>query len=278
MTNEIEDNLPPLAGELTTTQSTGIATIDDVDQLLAQAAKEASSNEKSGGVPYLSIKGSKFRMGDDLIGKSLLAVVVATAYDNAYYDRKYDPDREEPVPPACFATNLVQADMEPHADSPVPVSENCKICEFNQFKSAPNGKGKMCKNGRRLLLASVNPQTGEVDLNDLAIVRIPATSLQGWASYVKKLDAIEKKPAWAVVTKLSFDEEADWPVILPTIHDHIHDKQMLVDIHSRLPMFNDIVVQPYAVEGYTPPTEDEAIGAPPSAASESSKAKRSKMS
>ena len=237
---------------------------DDVNKALAEAAKQSAGEEKSGGIPYISIKGSKFKLNDELIGRHMTAVVLATAYDNAYYDRKYDPDRETIVPPACFAINQDQSIMEPHADSPTPIASSCKVCEFNLFKSAENGKGKMCKNGRRLLLAPVyynDIGEGEVDLDDLAIMRIPATSLKLWATYVKKLDAMHRRPHWSVMTRFTFDEDADWPIVKAEHLQNILNNNVVHTIMSSQNMYNELVLQPYNTKDYVAPTDDEKIGA-----------------
>jgi hypothetical protein len=229
--------------------------------LLAQAARSAGEQEVSN-VPFMSIKGKKFAVGDEKLGATLTCVILADAFDHAYYDRDYDPDVQ--MPPACAATGRVEAELEPDADVPVRQSEACANCPQNQFGSSKNGKGKACRNGRRLLVASVSGD-GYVNFGDLAIINIPPTSLKAYSRYVKQLSTVHRLPVWSVVTQLGFDDDSAWPSVLHTRMGNVRGED-LEQIITNGTAYQEMVQIPYDFSGYEAPATVEAI------------AKKSKMS
>lgn len=249
--------------ETTETSNLLIISDEELDLILAQLANTAASNETMG-TPYISIKNSKFTLNDEKLGTSIDVVVLATAFDNAYYDRPYNPDVI--ASPACFALAIDADDLEPDEDSPDVQAESCAVCPMNEFGSAENGKGKACKNGRRLLVATI--KNGEVDLSNIAMLKIPPTSLKNWATYVRNLNLKHNKPAWSVLTNLTFDEDATWPLIKPSFVSALTAQDARAII-PKLTNFNEEVLTPYNVSNY------EAYEAPPPA---SEGPKKSKMS
>jgi hypothetical protein len=230
MTNEIAET-----GELD----------EELKKSLALTAKEDAALEKSD-IKFLSIKGSKFALGEDKLGKELDVVILSTAFDNAFYDRPYNPDVI--TPPACFAISTDSTEMYPHESSPDKQATSCDICPNNQFGSS--GKGKACKNGRRLLLASYNSDDG-VDLSSPVTLRIPPTSLKNYSSYVRKL-AAGNMPVFSVVTTIGFDENEDYPKIVYKTKSTL-GPSVLGSILDRRREFSDIVTVPYDTSTYEPP-------------------------
>lgn len=219
----------------------------EVKALLAQAATEQDEKEAST-IPSISIKGKKFSIGDEKLGTSMDVVILADVFDHAFYDRKYDPDVI--TPPACWALNASQSDLAPDPDTyyvPKPQSESCANCPKNQFGSSDNGKGKACRNGRRMLVASV--YEGKVNLTDLAIINAPPTSLKGVSRYFKQTAKVHKLPTWAVVTNVSFDEDTDWPSLVLERKGHVPG-DVLTEIIARNDEFLNVVSAPYDCSGY----------------------------
>ena len=221
---------------------------NEMSQMLAEAAKSQSESEK-GSTPFISIKGKKFTLEDVKLGTEMDAVIVATTFDNVYYDAPYNPD--EIRPPACFSLSVSGEDMVPHADSPLPQHPTCEGCPQNEYGTALQGKGKACKNGRRLLLAAFDSEKG-VDTENLAIIRLPPTSLKGAAGYFKSVSTRRDRPVCSVVTTLSMDEDSDWPKVEMAFKDNVQDEEVLHDIIKNLAAFETIVSAPYSVQGFTP--------------------------
>lgn len=232
---------------------------DEVRALIASSAQEQAEAEVDT-IPFISPKGKKFTLGEEKLGNILNVVILADVFDHSYYDRPYDPDTVSP--PACFAINPVNSELAPHATSPVVQASSCGECPMNEFGSSSNGKGKACRNGRRLLVAAVTD--GVPDLVNLAIINLAPTSLKSYAKYAKSLATIKKLPIWAVVTTLSFDDDATWPQIV-TNFNGVLDGNYINGIAPRLAEFAESVSVPYDVTNY------EAVSAQDSA-------KKSKMS
>lgn len=217
---------------------------EELKKSLQLTAKQEVSLEKSD-IKFISIKGSKFSLGDDKLGKTLSAVILASAYDNAYYDAPYDP--EVIRPPACFAIAVDSNDMVPHETSPAKQSSDCKSCPQNQFGSS--GKGKACKNGRRLLLASAD-NTG-VDFDNTVSLRIPPTSLKNFSSYVRRV-AASGLPIFSVVTTIQFDENEDYPKLMFSVDNALTTDNINHIIQNRGRYVNQVMV-PYDVSSYEAP-------------------------
>lgn len=246
-TNEVQTQLPISA------QDSALANVDaETAAIIANAAKEQSSNETSG-TAALSIKGKKFALGEDKLGITLNGVILADIYEHAYYDRAYNPDVI--TPPACFSIGIDVNLLRRHDVSPTPIHDDCPSCPYNQFASAANGKGKKCRNGRRLLLATL--VDGRVDLGSLAILNIPPTSLKGYSSYVKRLTTLKGMPTWAVVTNFSFDQDCDWPTLVFEQEAYVHGEDMTLLAKDR-DKFYGLVATPYDVSSYEPLTAPES--------------------
>jgi hypothetical protein len=246
-----------MSNEIQPTNQSSIQVSDEVKAILAQAAKTQGDAEASS-IPYMSIKGKKFTIGDEKLGTTLDVVILADMFDHAYYDKDYDPDTVSP--PACWAIGPRDTELVPDLDAPVRQAESCNECPQNQFGS--KGKGKACRNGRRLLLASVvTLDTGEkrTNLDDLAILNIPPTSLKAYARYTKNITVIHKLPTWAVITKLTFDEDSAWPSIVPLFVSPV-DAHTIGKASTMLNEYTDMVSQPYDCSGYIPVEEVVADG------------------
>ena len=213
---------------------------------LAKLAAVTSAQEKSK-LPFLSIQGKKFSVGGDELGNSLNVIVLSTIYDNAYYNTKYDP--KNPNPPACFAIGSVQNMLVPSATSPVAQSGRCDSCMQNQWGSADIGKGKACKNGRRLLLASVDDDQ-DVDLENLVVLRLPPTSLANFSSYSKVITAKVRLPVNAFVTRITFDEDMTYPVLKFSFVSANLPTPVVKSMLSRQEEFTSVISEPYDVSNY----------------------------
>ena len=238
-----------MANEIIEQQTGELANIsEETKALLAKAAQQQAEEEQSS-IPFLSLKGKKFSIGDEKIGTKMQVVILADVFDNSYYDRPYDPDVQ--TPPACFSIYKDIDNAFPHESSPTPISKpGCAECAFNKFESAPNGKGKACRNGRRILVASIH--NDKVNLADLAIANISPTALKGFSRFVKAITITKGLPLWAVASTLSFDEDSDWP-LLQASFDYMLSGPEIDEIASRLGEFEECVSVPYDTSGYEPP-------------------------
>lgn len=214
-------------------KTTAVANYVDRMAALAQESVEQEKSVSSGS--FLSFKGGRLSFQGNVIkGDELDVIVVDSVLENCYYPGVYDSDN--PAPPACYAFGRDEKTMAPHADSSEPQSTLCSECPMNQFGSAEVGNGKACKNVRRLALipGDAAESTDAVMAAEMAYAKIPVTSVKGWATYVRGLSAIEKKPPLAVVTtigvvpddksqfKVTFNKATDLdPDVIPAVLDRL---------------------------------------------------------
>jgi len=223
----------------------------EVSAMLKEAAMSAGEAETSS-IPFISLRGKVFKMDDVKLGTELSCVILATVMEHAWYDRPYDPKSEEVFPPACFAMGASSADLVPDETSPAKQADSCSGCEKNEFGSSSNGKGKACRNGRRLLIASMS--NGKVNLKDLAIINISPTALKGFSRYIKSIATLKQVPIWAVQTKLSFEEDSAYPKVLATFESVLSAEDIGL-ISKNIMTYDKDVSVTYDVSQYEAPTK-----------------------
>lgn len=208
------------------------------ERMLAKA-KETTADEEVSDFKYISMNNRKgtFFEGDDEIGESFMGVIVDDAFVNSYYEGGYDPDNKQP--PACFGIAKVNDEMEPHETVEKPFHENCANCTNNAFGSAENGRGKACKNNRRIAVVAVSDyfedhssseiksllESGDIVKlkngehtevlkdpdEEVYLINISTTSLKNYRKYKQKLKSTIGFPIQNVVTKISLIEnDKDW--------------------------------------------------------------------
>jgi hypothetical protein len=175
------------------------------DAEMAKYAVEASAVEQASSLPkFVAKAGSLFFQGDPVKGNKVNVIVVDSLFENVLYESDYDP--KEYTPPVCYALAHDDASLKPHDRVEKPKHTSCKGCPFNEFGSSTkgDGKGKACKNTRRLLLISAD------DLTDAGIAKaataymsVPTTSLKAWAAFVKGCASVMKRPPFAITTEIS---------------------------------------------------------------------------
>ena len=138
------------------------------------------------------------------------AVVVAHVFENVYYEGKYDENT--PVPPKCFAFGTVDSSessspMAPHPLSTEPQNPTCYGCWANEWASADTGRGKACKNIRRLAIIA-GDEDSIADAETIAnqkvhYLKVPVTSVKAWDGHVKAVANTLRRPPLGVVTYIS---------------------------------------------------------------------------
>jgi hypothetical protein len=205
-----------------------------------------SAKEVAIGGNKLSIKGGKFSYKGASLGEELKVIILSSAFVNEFYNSDFDP--ESITPPACFAINQESEEaLQPHDSSPEKQNDICHGCPQNEWGTG-KGKGKACSNRRRLAL--INAEDEDFAESEIVMLSIGPTSLKNWKGYVKSLEKKLQRPPFAVVTTLTFDDEADWPVIEFELTHPIEDDEQLEIIMSRIDEGSDIVLTPFDVSGY----------------------------
>lgn len=199
------------------------------DEELAKFATEYSAQEAGAATgQFFGLKGGRLTFNDAPLPNNEMAVILLDGVlENVYYEGAYDPDN--PQSPSCFAFGRNEADMVPHEKVPNPVCSKCHGCPMNEFGSAEIGKGKACRNTRRLaMIAAGTMQNGRFTPFDdlehyktaqIAYMKLPVMSVKGYATFVKQLEGALKVPPFAVFTKVRVvpDDKSQFRVTFETL-------------------------------------------------------------
>ena len=236
-------------------KSTAVATWDE--RLAAKAAIAKKSEESVSTGNFVSMKGGVLMYaGNPVTGNKLDVVVVDFIMENAYYEGKYDPST--PQSPLCFAFGRDEEEMVPHEKSASKQSNTCSTCEHNEWDSGDSGRGKACKNARRLaLITSDALDNGAADIAEAAVayMKVPVTSVKSWAGYVNQLAAANRPPL-AFVTEVSVtpDAKTQFKVNFKA-KEQITDGAMLEALLGKSDVVETLISFPYQA---TEPVEKKA--------------------
>lgn len=262
------------------------------DEDLARYAQEIADNETTSGTGLKTFSTAAGVLSLDdapMPGNQMAVIILASAYENVFYEGRYDP--KNPQPPVCFAQALKEADLAPH-DTVVERGQaqhgECEGCPMNEFGTADTGKGKACKNSRRLVIipAGSYDKRGELTLIDepehftkaeAAFLKVPVTSVRGYAAYVKQIAVTLRKPPFAVITRVALvpDSKDQFKMEFEAIAP-IETAEMFEALVARHEEANETVMNaPYNLDQREPPAPVRGRGrATPAAAKKGTPAKK----
>lgn len=170
-------------------------------ELLAMARRVSAPSSNK-----ISTKGKLFSLPD---GKSspgpLNVVILDFVAVNSFYEGIYNPQNK--APPACFAVGTDLDAMVPSASAPKPQGMNCNDCIKNSWGSGQGGRGKACKNTRRLIVVPPDFTKDTVPMT----LYISPTGLKGWDAYIRRIVVEHTSRPIDVVTTISFDPNQAYP-------------------------------------------------------------------
>lgn len=227
---------PQVAGE-------GNLPVDYMQQLRDMAIQTQEAEKPSSN--WVSFKGgqltiNEMRMKDD----KAPVVIVHSLFENQLYKNRYDPNN--PESPICYAFGETDEDLRPHADSAEPQAESCSVCPKNEWKSDPGGgKGKACKNVRRLAFMSA-ADLDKVGKAEIVLAKLPVTSVKNWSTYANQIANVLKIPPIAVVTEISVvpDAKTQFQVNFELL-DKITDNETIGALLQRRRDTTSLIYQPY---------------------------------
>jgi hypothetical protein len=207
---------------MATTKKTGTAVVLWEQEMKAAAAKQSTAEKEwggGGGFGQIKITGGRMSIDGEYIKDDQLDVVIlAAVHLNEYYDKAYDP--KNPTVPVCFAYGDETLD-DPEAEmAPIPddvddiqlmdaeggAVANCTDCWANQMGSADVGKGKACKNVRRMLVMTEDglESAEALDAAEVRSLGVPVMSVRNWVKYMKDVLSEQlERPYYGVVTTIS---------------------------------------------------------------------------
>ena len=224
-------------------KKTGTAMVTWEEEMAAAAQAEAKTEKV--GTNFFSFKGGKISfMGEDL-GNSLDVVIVGSIYDRAYYPGAYGENKT----PHCYSFSKDGIGMVPHKDVQDQQHDSCDTCQWNQFGSAQQGKGKACREYRRVALIGVGDEltADEVPEAIVGLAKIPPTSSRNFSDYVRKVAEKHQRPLWAMITTLTVLPDPNKQVVVTFKDAAPLSREVAMAIKTREAAINEILTAPYPV-------------------------------
>lgn len=183
-------------------------------ELEAQAQVAAEMEKNTAGGQFFSFRNGILSFDDaPLPGNQAVIIILDSILEYTYYEGAYDPD--DPQAPTAYAFGRDEDTIRWSEDSsPEYAGELCKDSDINQWGSAETGRGKACKNSRRLAVipAGTYNKKGDLEIFDdidhfekaqIAFMKLPVTSVKGYSTFVKQLAAVLKRPPHGVIARVS---------------------------------------------------------------------------
>jgi len=176
----------------------------------------------------ISTKGKTFTLPNGSADDGpLVCVVLDWVTANTYFEGIYNP--KDIKPPACFAIGREVASITASKNAPKAQGTLCKECPKNEWGSDPQGgKGKACKNTRRLLVVPANAD----EKTQPWILSVSPTGLKHFDKYANALADVGTHPI-EVITKISFAPEEAFPSLRFEIDKKHDDLNMMWQLKER---------------------------------------------
>jgi len=193
------------------------------EELAAQAQVAAGMEASTASGQFFGLQSGVLTYNDAPLPNNEMAVIILDGIlENVFYEGAYDP--QTPQSPMCFAFGRDEATMAPHelvvaaGNQQCGASGQCRGCDKNEFGSADIGKGKACRNTRRLAMISAGTLEQQVRngptmfqaYDDLAYfetapigyMKLPVMSVKGYAGFVKQVAGAMSRPPHGIFTKV----------------------------------------------------------------------------
>lgn len=194
---------------------------------LSQQLDPPSSNK-------ISTKGKLFTLpGGRNSPGPMQAIVLDWTAVNMVYKGGYNPNVRQP--PLCWAIGKNLDELKPSEAVKEPQGTDCASCPKNQWGSANGGKGKACKNQRRLLIIAPDFKEGDEPMT----LYISPTGLKSWNAFVKKLASEHGKLPVQVITSIAFDPQQTYPTLTfaySAPHGRLNEAMALRALHQDMLM------------------------------------------
>lgn len=170
-------------------------------QSIAKSKEVAAKLPQASG-NKLSFKGGVFTLAGNKLENPLPLVILAFNNERTYYSTAYQPDVF--TTPDCYSLD----GEKPADNAETPQSDRCSQCRFNEFGSAPNGKGKGCKEGAVFAAIHADALESPEKIATAQIVTGSPSVLnsKGFRSYMDSL--LPNGPCWSVITTVTNEPDS----------------------------------------------------------------------
>lgn len=237
----------------------GTAVVAWQDQMSAAAKKQAAVEKVTGSFRTISTRGGILSVDDNALpDNELRAVVVCSAHENQYYEGAFNPNQLSV--PVCFCISEDGENMYPHADSQTPqcseAEGGCAACWANEMGSAETGRGKACKNIRRLMLVTEDALESAEALEEaeVRLCKVPVTSANNWAKFVNRIADEMDRPSWGVIVLIKLVPDAKTQFKMQFVFEELinFDQPLFDAMQSKIAEVSKDIVAPYAVPSDEP--------------------------
>ncbi len=246
------------------------------EELAKQAEIAAGMEANTGGGQFFSLKSGVLSWQDVPMANNQMAVVILDSIlETTYYEGEYDPDM--PQSPTAFAFGRDEKTLAWHENSdPKFAGKLCSESELCQWGSAERGRGKAARETRRLALipAGTFNQMGKCEIIDdeehfasaaIGFMKLPVTSVKGYASFVKQVAGTLRRPPFGIFTKVKVipDPKTQFKVLFEPIMN-IPDELMgvIMTRHKEAVATIDFPYQPIDAEVSAPARSSRAAQKP----------------
>ena len=245
---------------LATRNTTALATMEDFEKQMAAQAEADSARVGAGSDgAYMSIKGGTFTYQDADLGSELSIIILGFVNEKAYYDHPYDSD--QPTAPACFAIGEGSPDdLTPfNGVAKLQCETTCADCWANEWASADTGRGKACKDSRKIMFISIDDTEADIENIEVVKLRIPPASLKFFDKFIKGIGKVSKRPCYGVFTDMTVDLDEDYPSVHFKAEGLINDAALLNKIVMLKEMHTDGLMETYDPDDYAEPVKKARV-------------------
>lgn len=190
---------------------------------LAKQIEPPSSNKISTKGKLFTLPGGKSSPGP------MYVIVLDWVAVNMVYKGGYNPNVRQP--PLCWAIGKNLDELKPSDAVKEPQGTDCATCPKNAWGSGNGGKGKACKNQRRLLVINPDFKQGDEPMS----LYVSPTGLKSWNAYVKRLAQEQNKLPVQVITEIGFDPQQAYPTLTFSYnapHGRLNEAMSLRALHQ----------------------------------------------
>jgi len=227
---------------------TAVALPQEWEDQLAAEAQNAAAIERPETAAFSLRAGVLSFGGQPIKDNKMQTIVLSSAHERAYFDTDFDPKNIRS--PICFALSETGEGMTPHNNSLHKQAESCEECAMNEWGSDPKGgRGKACKEVRRLACMSDGALEDLDQMADsqVALLRVPVTSVKNWGGYVHKL-ASGNRPPWSVITEVHVvpDQKSQFQVKFDLV-EALTNAEELKEVNAQRKRGQALAMIPYQI-------------------------------
>lgn len=245
-----------------TNETAGKALIPWEEQLARDAEIAAELERNAGGGSFFSVRGGMLTFNDMPVPNNTMGVVIVDGiFENVFYEGEFDP--QQATPPTCFAFAREESSLAPH-ETVVALKQQqndvCAGCKQNDWGTADKGRGKACRNTRRLALipgGAFDEKTGRfiptsdeeaIEKAPIGFLKLPVTSVKGYAQFVKTIAGGMKLPPHGIFTKITVRPDQKNQVMVSVEPLGAIPHKLMPMIMKRREEAKTTIEQPYPLE------------------------------